>query len=132
MAGSELSERSFEAGIGTEEDLVRARGTEFAQVTGFGVFLRSLVGPDRAAAQGAFAEFVAEGASADQIEFVGLVIEQLTRNGVMEPGKLYDSPFTDRSGDGPHAVFGEAEVTRLMDRIRAVNRSAVGEEAAAG
>ena len=58
-----------------------ARNIEAAQVRGFGVFLRSLIGLDRAAAQEHFADFISDGAIADQIEFVGMVIEHLTKNG---------------------------------------------------
>ena len=59
-------------------------------------FIRSLVGLDRAAAQAAFARFL-EGTAytASQIRFVQLIIEHLTRNGIMDPGKLYEQPFTD-------------------------------------
>lgn len=105
--------------------------TETAQLSGFGVFLRSIVGLDRAAAQEHFVEFIADGASADQIEFVNLVIEHLSRNGVIDPGLLYDSPFSDRTPDGPDGIFGEQDVDRLLARVRTINQSAVVSEAAA-
>lgn len=114
----------LEAGIGSDADIEMARKTESAQVGGFGVFLRTIVGLDRVAVQEHFAEFIAEGASADQIEFVGMVIEYLTRNGVIDPGLLYDSPFSDLTPDGPDSVFDKKEVDRFLARLRRVNQSA--------
>lgn len=114
----------LEAGVGSDADLEIARNTENAQVEGFGVFLRSIVGLDRGAAQEYFAEFIAEGASADQIEFVGMVIEHLTKNGVIDPGLLYDSPFTDLTPDGPDSVFDDEVVDRYLASLRFLNQSA--------
>jgi len=44
----------------------------------------------------AFSEFI-NGATAtpNQIEFINLVVQELTQTGVMEPGRLFESPFTD-------------------------------------
>lgn len=127
----ELERMLVEAGVGSNADIAMAKRTETAQVSGFGVFLRSIVGLDRAAAQKHFAEFIADGASADQIEFVNMVIEHLSRNGVIDPGLLYDSPFSDRTPDGPDGIFGEQDVDRLLARVRTINQSAVVSEAAA-
>src|SRR5215471_14624435 len=57
-------------------------------------FVRGLVGLDREAAKRAFAEFL-EGRrlSADQNEFLNLIIEHLTARGMMDPKLLYESPF---------------------------------------
>lgn len=120
----ELEKMLLEAGVGSPEDISIAKDTEHAQVRGFGVFLRSLVGLDRGAAQKHFAEFIADGKSADQIEFVSMVIEYLCKNGIVDPGMLYDSPFTDRAPDGPDGVFEEAEVDEFLTRVRQMNRTA--------
>lgn len=127
----ELERMLIEAGVGSKADMAIAKKAETAQVSGFGVFVRSIVGLDRAAAQEHFAEFIADGASADQIEFVNMVIEHLSRNGVIDPGLLYDSPFCDRTPDGPDGIFGEQDVDRLLARVRTINQSAVVSEAAA-
>jgi type I restriction enzyme, R subunit len=121
---SELERMLVDAGIGSDADIETARGVEAAQVRGFGVFLRSLVGLDRSAAQAHFAEFISDGASADQIEFISMVIEHVTKNGVMDPGLLYDSPFTDCCPDGPYGIFQKGMVHRLEESVRAVNHSA--------
>ncbi len=120
----ELERMLLEAGVGSDADIEIAKKTETAQVGGFGVFLRSIIGLERGAVQEYFAEFIAGGASGDQIEFVGMVIEHLTRNGVIDPGLLYDSPFTELTPDGPDSLFSEDDVERFLTKLRTLNRSA--------
>jgi type I restriction enzyme R subunit len=43
--------------------------------------------------------------TANQIRFIDFIIDYLTQNGVMEPGLLYESPFTDFSVAGLDGVF---------------------------
>ena len=118
----ELEKMLVEAGIGDTEAIERAREAS----AGFGRFVRSLVGLNRQAVNDAFAEFLESGtASREQIEFVGLVVDHLTAQGVMEPGLLYESPFTDVAPQGPEQVFDDAETNRLFEVIDALNRSAV-------
>jgi type I restriction enzyme R subunit len=66
------------------------------EAKGLGLFVRSLVGMDRSAAKEALAGFI-QGKTfiANQLEFVNLVVDHLTEHGVMEPARLYESPFTD-------------------------------------
>ena len=72
----------LDAGIGEAGDIQRARETS----QGFGRFVRSLVGLDRAAVSEAFGEFLSTGtATATQIEFVNMIIEHLTDQGAMDP-----------------------------------------------
>ncbi len=120
----ELEKMLLTAGVGSQENISLAKDTETAQVRGLGVFLRSLVGLERGAAQQHFAEFIAEGKTADQIEFVGMVIEHLCRNGIVDPGLLYDSPFTEKSPEGPDGLFESAEVEDFLEHVRAMNRTA--------
>lgn len=118
----ELEKMLVEAGIGDAEAIERAREAS----AGFGRFVRSLVGLDRQAVNDAFAEFLGSGtATREQIEFVGLVVDHLTAQGVMEPGLLYESPFTDVAPQGPEQVFNDAKISRLFEVIEALNRSAV-------
>lgn len=118
----ELEKMLLEAGIGDAGAIERARETS----AGFGRFVRSLVGLDRQAVNDAFAEFLGSGtASREQIEFVGLVVDHLTAQGVMDPGLLYESPFTDVAPQGPEQVFDDVKTSRLFAVIKALNRSAV-------
>lgn len=69
----ELERILQESGIGTPEEI------EVAKETGLGVFIRSLVGLDREAAKQAFGEFLSGStASANQIEFINLIIDYLS------------------------------------------------------
>jgi type I restriction enzyme R subunit len=86
-----------------------------AQSQGLGIFIRSLVGLDREAAVEAFSQFVAETtASANQIEFINLVVDELTQNGVMDADRLYQTPFTDISPQGPEGLFPSARVDQMV------------------
>lgn len=119
---NELEKMLLDAGVGGAEDIARAR--EASQ--GFGRFVRSLVGLDRAAVQDAFGDFLAVGtASAAQIEFIEMVVEHLTDQGTLDPALLYEPPFTDIAPTGPDRLFDEEKVTRLFTKIKALNESAV-------
>jgi type I restriction enzyme R subunit len=119
---SELEKMLLDAGVGEAGDIERARETSH----GFGRFVRSIVGLDRAAVSEAFSEFLAAGAAtAQQIEFINMVIEHLTDQGAMDPALLYEPPFTDLAPTGPEKLFDEEKVARLVTRIRAINDSAV-------
>ena len=70
------------------------------------IFVRGLVGMDRRAAQEAFAQFLQDRSlSAQQIRFVEMIVDQLTERGVIEPGALYEIPFTDLHHGGPEGLF---------------------------
>lgn len=117
-----LEKLLLDAGIGAAGDIERARDTS----QGFGRFVRSLVGLDRAAVSEAFGEFLSAGtATAAQIEFINMVIEHLTGQGMMDPALLYEAPFTYIAPTGPEKIFDEEKVTRLVTKIRAINDSAV-------
>lgn len=118
----ELEKMLLDAGIGEPDDITRAR--EASQ--GFGRFVRSLIGLDRTAVQEAFGDFLSSGsATAAQIEFINMVVEQLTDQGIMAPELLYASPFTDIAPTGPEAVFGDERANTLFERIQSFNKSAV-------
>ena len=90
---------------------------------GLGLFIRQLVGLDREAAQEALSEFLdGSRCSAAQIRFVQMVVDHLTANGVVDPGALFGSPFTDHGGPTEH--FDDDTVVQLMDRLREVEARA--------
>ena len=92
---------------------------------GLGLFVRSLVGLDREAAKAAFNGFLAgESLTANQIEFINLVVDYLTENGVMEPDRLYESPFTDINPLGPEGVFPSAKVDQMVQVLAEIRQSA--------
>jgi type I restriction enzyme R subunit len=114
----ELGKMLVQAGGSAE---VIQQATE--QSHGLGIFIRSLVGLDRETAKQAFSQFVVgKTATASQLEFIDLIVQHLTENGVMDATRLYESPFTDISQQGPEALFLPTRVTemvRVLDEIRA-------------
>jgi type I restriction enzyme, R subunit len=82
-------------------------------------FVRTLVGLDRHAAKHAFVEFLDNRKlTADQIEFLDLVIDHLTARGVMDPKLLYETPFTDFDTKGVEGVFDHSDVVRMVQILR--------------
>ena len=119
---AELERILNESGLGEPDDLRRA--AEESQ--GLGLFVRSLVGMDRGAAKEAMASFLAgKRLTANQIEFVNLIVTHLTEHGAVEPGRLYESPFTDLTPKGPDGLFSAADLNELMRVLEAVRASAV-------
>lgn len=117
----ELERMLIEAGVGTTEDLSRAK----RESEGLGLFIRSLVGLDREAAKHAFGRFLSgKTSSANQIEFVNLIIDHLTEHGVMDPGLLYGSPFTDINPRGPEGVFPSSQVDELVTLLAEIRQRA--------
>jgi type I restriction enzyme R subunit len=111
-----------EAG-GSQEVIEQAK----EQSHGLGIFIRSLVGLDTETARQAFSQFITgTTATASQIEFIDLVVQYLTENGVMEPARLYESPFIDINDKGPEAIFLPAKVTEMVRVLEEIRERAVG------
>ncbi|MEO5342699.1 MAG: hypothetical protein H7842_05075, partial [Gammaproteobacteria bacterium SHHR-1] len=107
---------------GTAELISKAKETSH----GLGLFIRSLVGLDREAAADLFSEFVkGTTATASQIEFINLIVQELTQTGVMEPSRLFESPFTDINAQGPMGVFPPNQVQQIVSVLEEIKSRAV-------
>jgi len=119
---NELERVLIEAGVGTTENLKRAK----QESAGLGLFIRTLVGLEREAAKKAFGQFLSGNKqTANQIEFINLIIDHLTERGVMDASRLYESPFTDINPQGPEGVFTSAQVDGLISVLDGIRRCAV-------
>lgn len=91
------------------------------------LFIRSLVGLDRAAAKDALATFLdASRYNSQQIRFVEMIIDRLTAHGTIDPGQLYEPPFTGVHHEGLDGAFDDAAANGIVEAVREVNRRAVG------
>lgn len=118
---TELERMLVEAGAGPV-DLVWAN----ERVGGLGVFIRGLVGLDRSAVAEAFERYLDETKfTVAQIRFVNLIVDELTRNGVMDPGRLFEPPYTDQAPTGPDLLFPDADVDSIVETLRGINETAV-------
>ncbi len=121
------------------EQVLAAAGTPGAavesavyQAGGLGLFIRSLVGLERDSAAEAFSRFLAlDTYNVDQVRFVELIINELTHDGAMQPGRLFESPFTDRAPTGPHHVFDDVDVDAIIATLRSVRERAVASDGVA-
>jgi hypothetical protein len=62
--------------------------------------------------------------TANQIEFINLMINHLTQRGLMEPTLLYESPFTDISPRGVEGVFESNEIMQLLSVLTSIREHA--------
>jgi type I restriction enzyme R subunit len=93
---------------------------ELAQQNGgLALFVRSIVGLERSAIAKQFAQFLDRTHfNANQIRFVEHIIDELSANGVMEPKRLWEEPFTDPAMSGPEELFPDGEYTQIIEYLR--------------
>lgn len=124
-----LEKMLIDSGTGGDEDIALAK----EQSHGLGLFIRGLIGLDREAAVEAFGTYL-DGTrfTADQIRFIDLIVTELTRNGVVEPARLYESPYTDHAPTGPDDVFPDADVDNIVAILNTVKANAAPVETQTG
>ena len=109
------------AGIGDPDTFAEAS----KRAGSFGLFIRSLVGLDRAAAKRAFAKFLDNKRySTNQIRFVDMVIDYLTEHGTVEERRVYESPFISVAPQGPDAIFVSDDVDEFFEIVKHLRNTA--------
>ncbi|TVY09071.1 DEAD/DEAH box helicase family protein [Paenibacillus cremeus] len=114
----------FSEQVGTREQFEKLFGAEGE--SSFGYFVRELTGLERSAAQEAFAALLNKAnLNANQIHFINQIIDYLTKNGNLDPGKLMDEPFVHIHQDGVFGLFNETEVEEVVQVVRFMQRNAI-------
>ncbi len=118
----ELERIFFESGdFGTKEDFENAYG----KTKNLGLFIRSLVGLDREEAKRAFTDFLdGQRYNSNQMEFVNMVIDYLTKNGVMDAAMLYQPPYTNYNSNGLSGIFPDNEATKIVQILAEIKLNA--------
>lgn len=114
------------------EAIMLANGFEASEISaasseahGLGLFVRSLIGLDRAAATESLSAFTAGSTfTGNQLVFLDLLVEQLTQRGVVELGLVYEAPFTAVAPTGPDGLFEPARVVQLVAALRRIRETA--------
>lgn len=81
---------------------------------------------DRAAASEAFEHYLDHTVfSEQQIRFVNLIVDELTKNGIMEAKRPLESPHTDHAPTGPDHFFPDADAEVIVDTLNGIAHTAV-------
>lgn len=87
-------------------------------------FIRSIVGLDVNAAKLLFSEFLDEQRfNTRQIHFINILINSLSKNGVIEANQLFEAPFTDLDSRGLEGLFSTTESKRIISLLSEVQRT---------
>lgn len=122
VRNQQLTDRDIDAlkniliagGVGDAEAVEQAAAT----ADGLGLFLRSLVGLERQTVLELFEEFLDESRfSAVQIEFIRQIIDELSNNGVVERGRLFEEPYTDIYSGDVFELFPGGGLATIGERL---------------
>jgi type I restriction enzyme, R subunit len=118
----DLEQMLFSQGsLGSKDDLIKAFGDQ-----PLGLFVRSILGLDVNAAKIAFSGFL-QGSTlnSQQIRFIDTIIKFLTVKGTIDPGMLFESPFTDLNTNGLTGIFDLPDSQKIIQTINEINENAV-------
>ncbi len=86
-------------------------------------FIRQTVGLDKLTVQKMFSKFLDTNQfTADQINFVKMIIDNISRNGILEPEDLYENPFTYIHFEGIDGLFEEREREEIFEVVQVINQ----------
>lgn len=105
--------------VGSKETFLKCYGDSLS----LPVFIRSLIGLDRQAVQQAFSQYLTDSNyNEKQIRFIEMVIEQLTKQGIMQSSRLYESPFNQIHYEGIDGIFSEKDTDEIFEIINHFNQ----------
>ena len=103
-----LTKEALENEIGTKVDLVS--------------LIVSLTGLDRENIDLAFADFINKyQLNSQQTRFLEMIKEFFTKNGSLDPGKLYESPFKNIHSQGVDGIFNDEQADSLINIVEKIN-----------
>nr|WP_141320889.1 DEAD/DEAH box helicase family protein [Cellulomonas uda] len=109
------------SGAGQVSDIAWAAEKE----NGLGLFIRRLVGLERSAVEESFAHYLGSAEfSVNQVRFVRMIVDELTASGVMDPSRLFETPFVDHAPTGPTDLFPATDVRVIVEILGDVRRHA--------
>lgn len=90
-----------------------------------GCFVRSILGLDTKVANKLFASFIHdENLSVDKMSFINVIIKYLSKNGVIEPSMLFESPFTDIDDSGL-GIFSDDKMAEIVSIVEEIKENAM-------
>jgi type I restriction enzyme R subunit len=103
-----------------KEKIQQEMGGEFSLVD----FIVSLMGLNEALVNQKFADFTNQyELNSKQIEFLNTIKQFITKNGKIEPSKLYDAPFKNYHNMGIDGVFNEQQADKIINIVRGFNKA---------
>lgn len=123
---TEADLESLEAMLFTSNEIESREQFEkvFGKDLSLKLFIRKLIGLDRNAAKQSFAQYLEGGNfSANQIRFIETIIDYLTQNGIMDPGHLYEPPFTEAHPDGLDGLFRDNDADQIVAIVQSFNET---------
>lgn len=91
-----------------------------------GEFIRSVVGLDKVEAKNAFSKMVNFASlNTQQIQFMDLIIEYFSVNGVMEIKQLFNPPFSDIYAGGMIKLFDTELSMKIANTVREINENCI-------
>jgi type I restriction enzyme, R subunit len=114
---TDIEDMLVSSGVVTDADI-----NQLKKRTHLGFFIRSIIGLDREAAKFVFAEFLKDKKlTADQIQFLDMMINHLTEKGIIDPKILYESPYTDMNDMGISGIFEQDDVFQIIHLLKSVS-----------
>ncbi len=108
-------------------DVVKDRATfekAYREIDSLTLFIRQLVGLDQESAKAAFGKYLDTSVfSGKQIDFINMIINFLTKDGIFDAEKLYKTPFIDVHQGGIDELFPK-NADRIVGIIEAINENA--------
>ncbi|MFB8004788.1 DEAD/DEAH box helicase family protein [Nocardia sp. NPDC056000] len=110
-------------GFGTIEDVQLAKSEYDGQL---GLFLRAVAGLEEHAAMAAFDEFQSNRKlSANQLDFLRLLVKVISKNGIVNVGALYDPPFSGLAPRGPEELFSPSDIDAMEEVLTHLRATAI-------